>query len=131
MGTWGHGPFDNDDAGDWVWSLEESDDFSVLQKTLDGIVNAGGVYLESPACCEALAAAEVVAALLGRPTTELPDEVRSWIRGRAVPPGLVGLAKQAVATIKAKSELQELWQETEDYDVWSKSVVDLESRLVG
>lgn len=30
MGAWGHGPFDNDDAGDWVWELEESEDFSVV-----------------------------------------------------------------------------------------------------
>ena len=34
-------------------------------------------YLESPTCSEALAAAEVVAALAGRPAPDLPEEVRA------------------------------------------------------
>lgn len=39
--------------------------------------------------------------------------------------------QRAVAAIKAKSELKELWQETEHFGAWSKSVVDLETRLAG
>jgi hypothetical protein len=30
MGAWGHDSFDNDDAGDWVYELEESSDMSVI-----------------------------------------------------------------------------------------------------
>ena len=26
MGAWGTGAFENDEAGDWVWELEDDDD---------------------------------------------------------------------------------------------------------
>ena len=28
MGTWGTGPFDDDMASDWVWELQEADDWA-------------------------------------------------------------------------------------------------------
>ena len=119
MGAWGYGPFDNDDAGDWVWELEKTTDFSVVQTALDSIVSADGEYLEAPDCSLAIAAAEVVAASLGKPVDKLPDDVRRWLGGRgATQPDLVSLAKQAVASIKVSSELRELWEESDHLDEW-------------
>jgi hypothetical protein len=132
MGAWGHGPFENDDASDWVWTLEESSDLSVVRAALDGVVATAGNYLEAPACSEALAAAEVVAALSGRPRDGLPDEVKAWIRERSgAPPEVIDLARQAVTAIHRKSELRELWQESDSFDDWSKTLDDLAARLAG
>ena len=77
MGAWGIGNFDNDDAADWVYELAESDGTDVLVAALEGATSEG--YLEAPVSCAALAAAEVVAALLGNAGKALPDEVRKWV----------------------------------------------------
>ena len=69
MGAWGIGTFENDDAGDWVDRLEESEGLTLLTETLAPAADPSG-YLEAPTCTEALAAAEVVAALAGRPAPE-------------------------------------------------------------
>lgn len=130
MGAWGVGNFDNDDAADWVYELEQSNDTSVLVATL-GEVTTGG-YLESPVGCEALAAAEVVAALLGNAGKALPDNVRKWVAVNDVEVGhdLLALARAAVARVKAEdSELRELWQETGDYRKWVSLQDDLLKRL--
>jgi hypothetical protein len=37
MGAWGIGNFDNDDASDWVYELEEVEDMSLVEATLETI----------------------------------------------------------------------------------------------
>ena len=76
MGCWGIGTFENDDAADWVWSLEERDGRAVLEHALAAPSDGG--YFEASKACETLVAAEVVAALLGHPATDLPLEVARW-----------------------------------------------------
>ena len=130
MGAWGHGPFENDDAGDWICELEDSNDFSVVEAALEAVARPGTDTLEAPDCSTAVAAAEVVAASLGHPVAGLPEEAVAWVAGRkAAPPRIVGLAKKALAAIKSKSELRDLWEESDGFDEWSKSVSDLEARL--
>ena len=130
MGAWGHGPFENDDASDWIEELGESEDLSAIEAAFKPVVAAGSAEIEAPKCCAALAAAEVVAALSRRPGDALPDEVVGWVEGRgAVPPALVLSAKRAVSAIKAKSELRELWKETDYFHDWLETVENLESRL--
>lgn len=82
-GAWDAGPFDNDDALDWVWELESSVDLSAVEAALKAAAN-GGSYLEAPTGSAAIAAAEVVAALLGNPHPQLPDEIRSWVNDRSL-----------------------------------------------
>ncbi|MCB9886839.1 MAG: DUF4259 domain-containing protein [Planctomycetes bacterium] len=131
MGAWGHGSFDNDDAGDWVWELEESSDFRVVKTALDAVVSESD-HLEAPACSEAVAAAEIVAAALGRPVAELPDEARAWVEEhRDVPPDIAILARRAVTAIADKSELRDLWEESEYFAQWQSSMADLAARIAG
>src|ERR1700759_4152917 len=74
-GAWGYQSFENDDAMDWISELTDAKGgVTTLNKPFDAVIGTKG-YLESPACCEAIAAAEVVAALTGHPSTKLPDEV--------------------------------------------------------
>ena len=70
-GAWDTGPFDNDDALDWVWELSESNDLAVIEATLESAANSSG-YLEAPTASMAIAAAEVVAALRGNPGQDCP-----------------------------------------------------------
>jgi hypothetical protein len=130
MGAWGHKTFENDDAGDWVFALEEVADLSLVRRTLDAAANPEG-YLEAPTCSEALAAAEVVAALVGRAGPELPEEVLAWLSAHAItpPPELVVLARAAIDRILADSELKELWEESEEGGAWVSEVQALRGRL--
>ena len=129
MGAWGHGSFDNDDAGDWVWGLEEAADFEVVKAALDAVVSESD-YFEAPTCSEAVASAEIVAAALGRPVEGLPEEAAAWVeQHRDVPPDLVALAQQAITRIADKSELRELWEESEHFAEWQSALGDLTARL--
>ncbi len=130
MGAWGAGHFENDDALDWVWSLEADDDASAIREALDAIARPSGKVEATDECC-ALAAATVVAAAIGRPTGEqLPAEAATWLQahGSKVGGDLVALARQAVDRVKAGSELRELWRD-EDPTEWLKTVDELQSRL--
>ena len=129
MGAWGIGNFENDDAADWVYDLEKAEGTELLSKSLQEAVKDG--YLEAPECTLALAAAEVVAALTGRPAPNLPDEVKAWVSAhdQSLHQDLVAMAHAAVSRIKVDSELLELWQDTDDLDNWIGITDELLSRL--
>jgi hypothetical protein len=129
MGTWGCGVFENDETMDWVIDVAESPNTAPVRKALD-VVARGSGYLEGPVCDRALAACEVVAALRGSPTKDLPEAITSWVQGRpAPPPGLLESARVAVRKILADSELKELWQESGDSEAWRQVVENLQKRL--
>lgn len=130
MGAWGVGTFENDEAGDWVYQLEESSGLRLVRDTLLAVAEAVG-YLESGASSEALAAAEVVAALMGRPAPDLPEEVRAWVAEHrtAVPADLRSLAIRAIDQIGGDSELKELWEEAGEWEAWADRLQELRGRL--
>jgi len=132
-GAWDIGPFDNDDALDWVSELENSGGTSILESALKDVTRSM-LYISAPECSRAVAAAEVVAALAGKPRAELPDEVTSWVRSnnRVADKDLIVLARKAVALVRdsSKSELADLWRDSgSDYDDWHASLSDLLKRL--
>lgn len=130
MGAWGVGSFDNDDALDWVISLEKSEDLSVVIKALDAVTEVSEDYLDASDCCAALAAAEVVAALAGDPSPSLPKEVISWLSAHhGAEAAVQKKAKHAVRAILADSELRELWEEVDEFDQWYATSRDLLQRL--
>ena len=130
MGAWGVGTFENDDAGDWVYQLEEVDGASLVRETLLAAAEPE-VYLDSPTSAVALAAAEVVAALSGQPAPDLPEEVRAWVGAHraAVSPDLRTLAVRALDQVAADSELKDLWAESDDAGTWTDRVQELRGRL--
>ena len=131
MGAWGPGPFQNDDASDWVWDLESDDDGSVVIEALSIIVDTPMDELpEVTKCNNALAAAEVVALVRGPRSDSLPDEAIVWITAHAsrIDRSWLALASGAVERIMIDSELKELWDETGD-DSWHVGVADLVARL--
>lgn len=130
MGAWGIGHFDNDDAGDWVWELEDAGSLDPVSDAFSAVEESGD-YLESPDACIGLAAAEVVAASLGKPPADLPESVAALVAGLSAPAdsGMVARARSVVEKVAAGSELRELWEETGDFDQWQSSVADLLRRL--
>jgi len=129
VGAWGIGNFDNDDVADWLAELIESDGTDIVVPALEEATADG--YLEAPVCSIALAAAEVIAALLGNAGKALPDEVRKWVarNDTEIPHELLSLARAAVMRIKDDSELQELWQDSDDFAQWVALQDDLLNRL--
>lgn len=131
MGAWGVGAFENDDASDWVYELEEAGDLSLVRETLEAAADPEG-YLEAPTCAVALAAAEVVAAVGGRPAPDLPEEVRTWVAAHrtALPGELQQLSVRALDQVAADSELKELWAESDENGMWVDRLQELRARLL-
>jgi hypothetical protein len=127
MGAWGTGPFENDDASDWVYEIEDGGldaIHDVLDATVD--IDAPGSEVGSAA----VAAAELVAVIAGQPGPPLPDEVVALISDLGpVEPALVDAALAAVAHVRTEGELAELWAESDDHDAWLATLDDITRRL--
>jgi hypothetical protein len=130
MGAWAEGSFDNDDAGDWVWELEEAEDVSILEEAFSAIIDNED-DLEAPDCSVAVAAAEVVAAMRQHPANNLPKEVQTFVSHVNNQPSesLITAALAALKRVRTKSELQELWDNGSNGENWRQAIAELESRL--
>jgi Domain of unknown function (DUF4259) len=130
MGTWDTGSFENDDAMDWVAELE-IDGLGAVDAAFDALFDALENYLDAGLCANALAAAEVVAALRGRPAADFPVEVEDWLAAHPGAPGdeLAAAARRAVDLVLGDSELAELWSESPEAPAWRAGVEELRARL--
>ena len=133
MGAWGYGSFDNDDASDFLADVTQGGDASLLREAIDNVVTSTE-YVEAPDACQALVAAEVIAAALGRSTAaaERQDGLHHWlVRVRPqVDESLVAAASDALARILApNSELRELWEASDDFFEWRTTVAELRQQL--
>lgn len=131
MGAWDATSFGNDTANDWAYGLEECDDLSYIDATFQKILDAGSDYIESSDAEKAIAAAEVLAWLLGRPTpvNAYTKKVATWIAAHPIqpPPALIQKALSAIERIEGESsELSELWEGVPE---WITSITDLRTRL--
>lgn len=129
MGAWGLGPFENDAACDFITAVVYKRDFYQVRNVLRYITRLPLTsYLEVDDCCEGLVAAEIVAALNGFPSPDLPEDLAVTLT--EFQPnfrnGDTELAIHAVKRIRSKSELQEL---VEDRKEWFNLVDKLLKRL--
>ncbi len=131
MGAWDIGPFDNDDAADWLYALEASSDISTIAAALGVITDIGDEYLEAPDCWNALAAVEIIAALRGHPIATLPDNAKAWVEAHREfdVSSLVPTAQAVIQRIRSNSELNELWDESEEAAKWHATLDDVCARL--
>jgi uncharacterized protein DUF4259 len=131
MGAWGHDSFENDAAGDWKDQLCDSTDVSPVIDAFRAVVENDG-YVEVDESSAAVAAAEVVAALCDKASQTLPDEVRIWVRQHpnVVDAQLVHMSLRALGRVETDSEVQELWDETDDSEDWHAVISDLRARLM-
>jgi hypothetical protein len=132
LGAWGECNFENDDALDWVYELEESNDLSLVAKALEVVEKFDSEnYLELAECARALAATEVLAALLGKPSRDLTIEGKQWVTDHYnLHPGPnIPIALASIERIRSDSEMKELWDETNNPSIWYRVLDDLKSRL--
>ena len=125
--------FDNDDANDWAYDLEEANDLSLIESAFDTVEEAED-YLEAPDASNALAACEVLARLNGKPgyKNAYTKKVDEWVAAHphTLSPALVSRANAVIDRILGEtSELKELWAESEENGAWLASVEDLRQRL--
>jgi hypothetical protein len=65
IGAWSHQPFGNDIASEWADAFDKTKDLSLIEATLDTVLEQGDEYLEGPDAEQAIAAIEVIAKLRG------------------------------------------------------------------
>lgn len=134
MGAWGHLNFENDTALDLVYEIEE--------KGADRIKNAieainsreEDAFLDSDLCSEALAAIEYIAAVKEKASEDFPEDAEEWLtpankENLLAIRNLIPKSKQAIDRIQHNSELKDLWEETEDFNEWTKVLEDLSTRI--
>ena len=130
MGAWGVGNFDNDTALDWVCDLDEYDDTTLLEQTLDAIDEDD---IDASSAEEALIAIEVIARLLCNfKKDDYSEEVDRWVKAHPITVSneLLEKAKKTITLILGgNSELRGLWESTHNYQKWILIVKDLEQRL--
>jgi len=130
MGAWDINIFDNDDASDWLYDLEESEDLSLIEDTLE---KSKTDYLEAPEGCKILAASEIILALLGNKRKNLPKNAKEWLSNnkKLDPTKLKKKAAKAIDKVFSEvSELNELWLESDEYDNWRKNVEQIKTELL-
>jgi hypothetical protein len=127
MGAWGPGNFENDDALDF---LAEVDGPSVPEAVFKSLPGAGEGEVDATDACRVLAAAEIVAAMMGRPSVDCPPEVPPRLEEYGAPTGeLIELARQGVSRVLFDSELLDLWAESKSREDWNVVITDLIQRL--
>jgi hypothetical protein len=132
MGAWGLGPFENDSACDWVYELEESKDLKVIESAFDAVLHGGFVDLDEGSAC--VAAADVLAALNGTPDEDeiYPEEIETWVNSAnlIISGALLEKANHSLDIVLSEnSELNLLWEESDEYEQWKSQILLLKARL--
>jgi hypothetical protein len=132
MGAWGVLAFDNDDANDWAYELDNVTDLSLVESAFETVESADD-YLEAPEASNALAACEVLARLKGHPgyTNVYTEKVDEWVKQNPQTPSpeLIARGHAVIDRVLGEdSELLELWSEG-DPSEWLAAVEDLRRRM--
>ena len=126
MGAWDTGNFSNDSALDFVAGISVVGD---LQRAIEAVAASEEAEIDSDIATEALAAADILASMIGRPAPDQPDTIEKLVAKFGKPPtALLANARGAVGRIREKSELRDLWEEA-DSEEWIDVVSDLIERL--
>lgn len=145
MSIWGPNPFENDDATDWIADLRDEPSLDVIKQAIEEIAEPAHIgYIEVTDGAEAVAAAEVLAELLGSPGDNpvLNEETQQFaeiLRGaieREDRRNIEKLAQQAIDSIEIvlndteDSELRQMWEEQpEEMPAWITVMTALQRRL--
>lgn len=126
MGTWDSGSFGNDAAMDFLAGADEA---LALSSAFDAITARLPARPEVETAQRAVAAADCVAAMLGHPSPDLPEDARGRLAILPRPDeSLIHAARDAVSAVLSGSELTALWAE-EDAEQFNRAITDLIDRL--
>lgn len=124
MGAWGAGGFENDTALDFVATVDSTDDL------VAAFAADPGEKVDADTACTIIAAAECVAAMLGRPADEIPEDLAERLKGFGKPDAaLLETARNSVSMVISESELSDLWAEADDPAAFNLAMTGLIDRL--
>lgn len=130
MGAWGHNFDENDSALDWFGDFGAAPAWETVEVALRTALASAYAYLELDEGSAALAAAEIVAAGIGRASPRLPADAMTWAQSNsegAMP--LRDTAREAILAVRDGGELHELWHEGGEPVEWLATIDELHSRL--
>jgi hypothetical protein len=81
MSAWGCGFFENDDALDWLSTITEGDDVSIISNVLNSALTTDE-FLELHISDEVLADAASIRSMTKGEISDLPKEYSTWIGSR-------------------------------------------------
>lgn len=127
MATWGTRTFEDDTSVDWISELldaEETRDFLLSAITLP----EDDAEIDYDTCVIAIAACEVIVALLDEPRKGLPEELTDWLSDNECD-DITDLPETASTALTRSladdTELVTTWKEAEDYDDWKEGIDEL------
>jgi hypothetical protein len=132
MGTWGVNSFDNDAARDWAAEAAPGGR-EALSAVIEAVFDAD--RLDADLVTRGIAAAEVVAALMGRP--ESAETARIAGTFGLAPDDALALKESAghvvYRAVGEGTELRQLWEDAgpDEFDAWLHSLRSLLTRLAG
>jgi len=132
-GRWSADTLSNDDASDLLNQIVPNGSVDTIHSALDAAWNSVSTVSDARAS-RALAAAEMVAAMVGNPSRYLPDPCKAWavLHSKDANRNLIESAVRAVDRVVKNSETQELMQEggAKNLQDWQVSVTNLKDRLI-
>ncbi len=132
MGDWDVNAFGNDTAREWLIELVSGESTSAILRAIVNVAKLPATdYLQAPDCELAIAAAELVVAARGKPSSHLPEEAANWLANRKFVAGkeVVAMALKVLRRIEENSELKEVWEDTNSAGDWKRSISELKRRL--
>jgi Domain of unknown function (DUF4259) len=136
MGIWSIDGFASDEALDWLQGLDPAAGAEPVLRALRAAAESPDPRLDAARSQVTLAAAELIAALHGRPHPALPESARRWLAAqRTPPPGdpeelpALTLATRALDLVVTSSALAEIWSQQDDQSRWQGALDDLRMRL--
>lgn len=124
MGAWGAGGFENDAALDFVATIEGVDDL------VAAFASEPGKKIDADTASVIIAAAECVAAMLGRPADDIPKDLAVRLLGFGKPePALLETTRNHVSRVISHSELSELWADADNPGEFNLAMTGLIDRL--
>jgi hypothetical protein len=133
-GGWAADTLSNDDASDLLGQIVSSSSLEAIRSALEAALTSASPVNDERAL-RALAAAEMVAAMIGNPSRYLPAPCKEWavLHAKGANRDLVQLAVRAVDRVVKDSEIQELMHEggAKNLQEWQLSVTNLQARLLG
>lgn len=133
MGAWGIGIFDNDSALDWIDEIVSSEGaFHVFVDLMNEAVSTD--YLDIDDASGILVFCAIIDYVSnGTPLVNPPDDIIEWVKINKqvkIQQPFKNLAIQGLEIVMSeKSELKELWAESEDYDTWKSQIQQMILRL--
>ena len=132
MSAWGISNFENDTALDWVNEVVHRKEIESFKESVELFLKSFSIENTSLMdCSKFLAIAETMAALLGSPGQDFPEELQDWIETKyiKIETSTVESAKRGVQMVMNDSEAKEMYLDSGYFKSWEKAQKDLIKRL--